>query len=50
MIVGLVAAGYSIPEILTAYPYLEQADIRQALAYGATFAYIDSTGRRIFTY
>ncbi len=34
-IVGLVAAGYSTAEILTAYPYLEEADIRAALAYAA---------------
>jgi uncharacterized protein (DUF433 family) len=34
-IVGLVASGYSIPEILEAYPYLEAEDIREALAYAA---------------
>ncbi len=34
-IVGLVAAGHSFSEILAAYPYLEEADIRQALAYAA---------------
>lgn len=34
-IVGLVASGRSWPEILTAYPYLEEEDIRQALAYAA---------------
>ncbi|MBI1790869.1 MAG: DUF433 domain-containing protein [Acidobacteria bacterium] len=34
-IVGLVAAGHSFDEILTAYPYLEEEDIRQALAYAA---------------
>ena len=32
MIVGLVAAGYSTDEILAAYPYLEAADIREALS------------------
>jgi uncharacterized protein (DUF433 family) len=32
-IVGLVAAGRSTKEILTAYPYLEEEDIRQPLAY-----------------
>ena len=32
-IVGLVAAGHSSAEILAAYPYLEEEDIRQALAY-----------------
>ena len=35
MIVGLVAAGHSDAEILSAYPYLEKEDIRQALAYAA---------------
>lgn len=35
MIVGLVAAGHSHAEILAAYPYLEEDDIRQALAYAA---------------
>ena len=34
-IVGLVAAGHSKAEILSAYPYLEEEDIRQALAYAA---------------
>ena len=34
-IVGLVAEGYSTDEILAAYPYLELADIREALAYAA---------------
>ena len=34
-IVGLVASGYSFALILEAYPYLEQADIQQALAYAA---------------
>jgi uncharacterized protein (DUF433 family) len=35
MIVGLVASGYSHAQILSAYPYLEDEDIRQALAYAA---------------
>jgi uncharacterized protein (DUF433 family) len=35
MIVGLVAARKSRAEILTAYPYLEEEDIDQALAYAA---------------
>ena len=35
MIVGLVAAGHSNAEILEAYPYLEEEDIRQALGYAA---------------
>lgn len=34
-VVGLVAAGYSNAEILQAYPYLEEDDIRQCLAYAA---------------
>lgn len=34
-IVGLVASGYSTGEILEAYPYLEEQDIRQALEYAA---------------
>lgn len=34
-VVGLVASGHSNPDILQAYPYLEEADIRQALAYAA---------------
>jgi uncharacterized protein (DUF433 family) len=35
MIVGLVASGHSFSEILAAYPYLEEEDIRQALSYAA---------------
>lgn len=34
-IVGLVATGYSTAEILRAYPYLEEDDVREALAYAA---------------
>ena len=34
-IVGLVATAYSNAQILAAYPYLEEEDIRQALAYAA---------------
>jgi len=34
-LVGLVAAGHSNAEILAAYPYVEEEDIRQALAYAA---------------
>jgi uncharacterized protein (DUF433 family) len=34
-IVGLVAAGKTTTEILEAYPYLEEEDIRQALSYSA---------------
>jgi uncharacterized protein (DUF433 family) len=32
---NLVGAGHSNTEILDAYPYLEEEDIRQALAYAA---------------
>ncbi len=34
-IVGLVAAGHSFTDILKAYPYLEEEDLREALAYAA---------------
>jgi uncharacterized protein (DUF433 family) len=34
-IVGLVAAGHTINAILAAYPYLEEQDVYQALAYAA---------------
>lgn len=34
-IVGLLAAGHTETEILRAYPYLEPADLREALAYAA---------------
>jgi uncharacterized protein (DUF433 family) len=34
-VVGLLAAGSTNDEILTAYPYLEAEDLREALAYAA---------------
>jgi uncharacterized protein (DUF433 family) len=34
-VIGLLAAGRSRDEILSAYPYLEPADIDEALAYAA---------------
>lgn len=34
-VVGLFAAGHSFAEILQAYPYLEEEDLRQALSYAA---------------
>lgn len=34
-IVGLIAAGHSFADILRAYPYLEEEDLREALAYAA---------------
>ena len=32
-IVGLMASGHSTADILTAYPYLEEEDLQEALAY-----------------
>ncbi len=34
-VVGLLASGNTISDILSAYPYLEEEDIREALAYAA---------------
>jgi uncharacterized protein (DUF433 family) len=34
-LVGLMAQGHTLAEILKAYPYLEEADFREALAYAA---------------
>jgi uncharacterized protein (DUF433 family) len=34
-IVGLIASGHDNKEILKAYPYLEEEDIREALTYAA---------------
>ncbi|MBO1064340.1 MULTISPECIES: DUF433 domain-containing protein [Nostocales] len=34
-IVGLMASGHSASDILKAYPYLEEVDIYEALAYAA---------------
>ncbi len=34
-IVGLVATGHSFGDILKAYPYLEEEDLREALVYAA---------------
>ncbi|WP_330486260.1 DUF433 domain-containing protein [Tumidithrix elongata] len=34
-VVGLMAVGRTIPEILKAYPYLEEADMYEALSYAA---------------
>lgn len=34
-IVGLLASGYSSGEILKLYPYLEEEDLLEALAYAA---------------
>lgn len=35
MIVGQIAAGHTIEEILNDYPYLEREDVLQALRYAA---------------
>ena len=34
-VVGLLASGRSMAEILEAYPYIEKADVEAALAYAA---------------
>lgn len=34
-LVGLIASGKSVEEVLAAYPYLERADVLEALAYAA---------------
>ena len=34
-VVGLLASGYSTSDILKLYPYLEEEDLREALAYAA---------------
>ena len=34
-VVGMIAAGHTTADILKAYPYLEEEDIRQALGYAA---------------
>ncbi len=34
-IVGLLASGHSSDDILKLYPYLEEEDLREALAYAA---------------
>ncbi|MFH1116080.1 MAG: DUF433 domain-containing protein [Pseudomonadota bacterium] len=34
-VVGLVASGYSVEDILKLYPYLEEEDIPEALTYAA---------------
>ncbi|MGE5296388.1 MAG: DUF433 domain-containing protein [Solirubrobacterales bacterium] len=38
LIVNLVANGMSVEDIVKAYPYIEQEDIRQALQYAAWLA------------
>ena len=38
MIVESIAAGRSITDLLTDFPYLEEQDIREALSYAASLA------------
>jgi len=38
MIVEAIAAGRTVPELLSDFPYLEEPDIREALAYAASLA------------
>jgi uncharacterized protein (DUF433 family) len=38
MIVGQIAAGHSIEQVLAEYPYLEREDVLQALRYAAWLA------------
>lgn len=38
MIVEAIAAGRTIPELLADFPYLEEPDIREALAFAASLA------------
>jgi uncharacterized protein (DUF433 family) len=37
-VLGLMASGHTDVEILAAYPYLEEQDLRESLAYGAWLA------------
>lgn len=38
LVLNLIANGMTVPEILEAYPYLEDEDIRQTLQYAAWLA------------
>jgi uncharacterized protein (DUF433 family) len=38
MIVGAMSAGRTIEHLLADFPYIEEADIREALAYAASLA------------
>ncbi len=38
MIVGAMAAGRTVEELLVDFPYLEEADIREALSFAAELA------------
>ncbi len=35
MLVGLLASGHSSADIISAYPYLDEEDVRQSLVYAA---------------
>ncbi len=35
-IVGLIASGRTTADVLKAYPYLQEADVQEALAYAAS--------------
>lgn len=35
MVLGLLASGKTVADILKAYPYLEEADIRESLGYAS---------------
>jgi uncharacterized protein (DUF433 family) len=38
MIVGALAAGRTVSQLLADFPYLEEADIREALSFAASLA------------
>jgi len=38
MIVEAISAGRTVPELLLDFPYLQEPDIREALAYAASLA------------
>lgn len=38
MVVEAIAAGRTVPELLSDFPYLEEPDLREALAYAASLA------------
>ena len=38
MVVEAIAAGRTVPELLSDFPYLEEPDVREALAYAASLA------------
>lgn len=48
MIIGLIVSGHSFEEILAAYPYLEEEDLREALKYDELQKKDDSVKLRPF--